>query len=83
MKLIFLGMGLSGVEGDFRISCIKTMEVLRENQDTILTLLQVLLYDPLYTWTITPEKAFSIQGDRDSSSTATDSMKSFFFFFLS
>lgn len=57
------GMGLSGVEGVFRSGCVKTMEVLRNNQDTVLTLLEVLLYDPLYSWAITPEKAISKQSD--------------------
>jgi phosphatidylinositol kinase/protein kinase (PI-3 family) len=32
------------------------MEVLRENQETVLTILQVLLYDPLYVWAISPER---------------------------
>uniref|UniRef100_A0A1B6BXN6 Serine/threonine-protein kinase ATM n=4 Tax=Clastoptera arizonana TaxID=38151 RepID=A0A1B6BXN6_9HEMI len=58
------GMGISGCEGVFRRSCEKTMMVLRECQDTILTILSVLLYDPLYLWTITPEKAQQKQLDK-------------------
>ncbi|XP_063244550.1 serine-protein kinase ATM [Bacillus rossius redtenbacheri] len=61
------GMGVSGIEGVFRRSCEKTMSVLRENQETIHTILEVLLYDPLYLWTITPAKASDIQGKRRSS----------------
>jgi ataxia telangiectasia mutated family protein len=38
------------------------MSVLRQNQETILTILEVLLYDPLYAWTISPSKAYNIQG---------------------
>lgn len=37
------------------------MSVLRQNQQTILTILEVLLYDPLYAWTISPSKAYNIQ----------------------
>jgi ataxia telangiectasia mutated family protein len=37
------------------------MSVLRQNQETILTILEVLLYDPLYAWTISPSKAYNIQ----------------------
>lgn len=48
------------------------MEVLRENQETILTILQVLLYDPLYVWTISPERNQNdrkgIKGARDAGS---------------
>jgi phosphatidylinositol kinase/protein kinase (PI-3 family) len=32
------------------------MTVLRESQEMLLTILQVLLYDPLYVWTISPER---------------------------
>jgi serine-protein kinase ATM len=40
-------MGVMGVEGVFRRCCEFTMEVMRQQQDSILTLLEVLLYDPL------------------------------------
>ncbi|XP_058119753.1 serine/threonine-protein kinase ATM [Anopheles ziemanni] len=50
------GMGISGVEGVFKKSCEKTMEVLRNNQAPILTILEVLLYDPLYSWNVLANK---------------------------
>lgn len=37
------------------------MEALRHNSETIVTILEVLLYDPLYAWTITPVQAFNRQ----------------------
>lgn len=40
------------------------MEVMRKQQDSILTLLEVLLYDPLYVWTMTPQKAAAVQQKR-------------------
>ena len=36
--------------------------MLRESKDDILTILEVLTHDPLYNWSMTPEKAFKIQG---------------------
>ncbi|CAH1170506.1 unnamed protein product [Phaedon cochleariae] len=57
------GMGASGVEGIFRRSCEKTMEVLRQNSQTIITILEVLLYDPLYAWTVTSAEANKRQTD--------------------
>ncbi|XP_063705543.1 serine/threonine-protein kinase ATM [Culicoides brevitarsis] len=54
---IIAGMGVTGIEGVFRKSAEITMQVLRDHQYTILAILQVLLYDPLYMWTLTPEKA--------------------------
>lgn len=50
-------MGVSGLDGTFKTSAELTMTILRENQTTILGILECLLYDPLYTWTLTAEKA--------------------------
>lgn len=33
------------------------MDVLRQNKSTIVTILEVLLQDPLYSWTLTDKKA--------------------------
>lgn len=44
------------------------MHVLRQNAETVVTILQVLLYDPLYVWTITPAEAYSRQKDDDDRS---------------
>lgn len=38
-------------------SCEKTLQLLRDNHEALLTILEVLLCDPLYTWTITPAEA--------------------------
>ncbi|XP_055323121.1 serine/threonine-protein kinase ATM isoform X2 [Sitodiplosis mosellana] len=50
-------LGPSGVEGVYRKSCEKTMEVLRKNKSTILTIVEVLLHDPLYAWALTSNQA--------------------------
>lgn len=44
------GMGIFGVDGTFRRSCEETLRVLREGKDIIQTVLDVLKYDPLFTW---------------------------------
>lgn len=50
-------LGPSGVEGVYRKSCEKTMDVLRQNKSTILTIVEVLLHDPLYAWSLTSDQA--------------------------
>ncbi|ESO89357.1 hypothetical protein LOTGIDRAFT_229208 [Lottia gigantea] len=55
------GMGPTGVEGVFRRCCEKTMEVMHTNQESLMTIVQVLLYDPLYVWTLSPQKAHALQ----------------------
>lgn len=59
-------MGVSGVEGLFRKSCEKTMEVLRCNSQVIVTILEVLLYDPLYFWTVSAAEANKRQTEEDT-----------------
>lgn len=48
-------MGISGPNGVFKKSCEATMNVLRRHQVVITTILEVLLYDPLYMWNIVPQ----------------------------
>uniref|UniRef100_A0AAR2J5U2 non-specific serine/threonine protein kinase n=1 Tax=Pygocentrus nattereri TaxID=42514 RepID=A0AAR2J5U2_PYGNA len=59
------GMGITGVEGVFRRCCEKTMEVMRSSQEVLLTIVEVLLYDPLFDWTMNPLKAFYLQQQQD------------------
>ncbi|VVC96704.1 unnamed protein product, partial [Leptidea sinapis] len=55
---IIAGFGCCGVEGIFRRCSEKTLQLLRDNQETLLAILEVLLCDPLYLW-IVPNAAAS------------------------
>eukprot|EP01119_Soliformovum_irregulare_P007298 TRINITY_DN1969_c0_g5_i1.p1 TRINITY_DN1969_c0_g5~~TRINITY_DN1969_c0_g5_i1.p1 ORF type:complete len:1347 (+),score=556.40 TRINITY_DN1969_c0_g5_i1:406-4446(+) len=44
-------LGLTGVEGMFRIASQHTLRVLRQNKQVLLTLLEAFIYDPLVDWT--------------------------------
>ena len=54
-------MGYTKTEGVFRRSCEFTMDTLREERESIMTLLNVLRYDPLVNWSVTPTKAKRMQ----------------------
>ena len=41
--------------------CERTMINLRENYSFLLTIVEVLLYDPLSDWSMSPKKAESIK----------------------
>uniref|UniRef100_A0A674EX52 non-specific serine/threonine protein kinase n=1 Tax=Salmo trutta TaxID=8032 RepID=A0A674EX52_SALTR len=71
------GMGITGVEGVFRRCCEKTMEVMRSSQEALVTIVEVLLYDPLFDWTMNPLKAFYLQQQHDEQAElqATPSVK--------
>jgi ataxia telangiectasia mutated family protein len=55
------GMGVTKTEGVFRRCCEFSMDALRAEKDAIMTLLNVLRYDPLYSWTLSPLKARRMQ----------------------
>merc|ERR1711915_745477 len=55
------GFGPTGVEGVFRRCCERSMRVLRDNKAAIMTVLEVLVHDPLYNWSVGPEKAAAKQ----------------------
>ncbi|CAM9263095.1 unnamed protein product [Ectocarpus fasciculatus] len=48
------GMGVTGTEGAFRRACDAAMRVLRSDAPSVLTILEVLLHDPLYRWMLSP-----------------------------
>uniref|UniRef100_F6RJ65 non-specific serine/threonine protein kinase n=2 Tax=Ciona intestinalis TaxID=7719 RepID=F6RJ65_CIOIN len=60
------GMGLCGVEGVFRRCCERTMQVMRSSYDAITTIVEVLLYDPLHDWALSPTKARTLQRNVDA-----------------
>ncbi|KAF1815065.1 hypothetical protein P152DRAFT_412160 [Eremomyces bilateralis CBS 781.70] len=58
-------MGYTKTEGVFRRCCEFTLDALREEKGSIMTLLNVLRYDPLYSWTISPLKAKRVQDEEE------------------
>eukprot|EP00731_Ephydatia_muelleri_P031937 Em0023g444a len=65
------GMGIAGVEGVFRRCCEETLVVMRASHEELKTIVQVLIYDPLYLWNISPLKALSLQRQPEGEETAT------------
>ena len=51
------GMGITGCEGSFRRSCEEVLKVLRDNSSYLLTILEVIIHDPLYKWSLSPFEA--------------------------
>jgi ataxia telangiectasia mutated family protein len=57
------GFGITKTEGVFRRCCEFTLDALREERESIMTLLNVLRYDPLVNWTVSPLRAKRIQSE--------------------
>ncbi|KAF1957724.1 hypothetical protein CC80DRAFT_592227 [Byssothecium circinans] len=63
-------MGYTKTEGVFRRCCEFTMDTLREERESIMTLLNVLRYDPLVNWSVTPTKAKRMQEGQETNANA-------------
>jgi ataxia telangiectasia mutated family protein len=59
------GMGPLGTEGVFTHAAEATLEVLRENSNALQTILSAILFDPLYSWSLSPIKARTLQEEVD------------------
>lgn len=68
------GMGITKTEGVFRRCCEFTLDALREEQYSIMTILDVLRYDPLYNWTISPLRLAKLQKARNEDESIVDAM---------
>ncbi|KAG2115849.1 uncharacterized protein F5147DRAFT_751291 [Suillus discolor] len=44
------GLGVTGIEGVFRIACEITMQLLRDNKDPLMNVLDAFIHDPLVEW---------------------------------
>jgi ataxia telangiectasia mutated family protein len=55
------GMGITKTEGVFRRCCEFTLEALRKEVNSIMAILDVLRYDPLYNWSISAVRVAKLQ----------------------
>ncbi|GIC89214.1 DNA-binding protein kinase TEL1 [Aspergillus udagawae] len=60
------GMGITKTEGVFRRCCEFTLEALRQESYSIMTILDVLRYDPLYSWTLSPLRMKRMQDAQEA-----------------
>ncbi|XP_034948666.1 serine/threonine-protein kinase SMG1 isoform X2 [Chelonus insularis] len=55
-------LGVTGVEGIFRSACEHTLRVMRRGRETLLTLLEAFVYDPLVDWRAGAENSIASYG---------------------
>ena len=46
-------MEVTGVEGNYRITCERVLRLMRNNADSILAVLEAFVYDPVLSWRLT------------------------------
>ncbi|KNB18542.1 FKBP12-rapamycin complex-associated protein [Fusarium oxysporum f. sp. lycopersici 4287] len=52
-RMLTYAMGVSNIEGSFRITCENVMRVLRDNKESVMAVLEAFIHDPLLTWRLT------------------------------
>ncbi|XP_035788930.1 serine/threonine-protein kinase Smg1-like isoform X2 [Anopheles albimanus] len=50
-------LGITGIEGTFRLACEHVLKSLKKGRETLLTLLEAFVYDPLFDWAVSEEAA--------------------------
>lgn len=63
-------LGVAGVEGAFRRTAEITMGILRDNKESLMSVLQAMVHDPLGEWVATERRARHRHGDKTASTAA-------------
>ncbi|KAH3745267.1 protein kinase [Pelomyxa schiedti] len=58
-RMLVNAMEVSRIEGNFRITCERVMNVLRENRGSLMAVLEAFVYDPLIMWRFDPTRPTS------------------------
>ncbi|KAJ7171409.1 phosphatidylinositol 3-kinase [Mycena filopes] len=67
-RMLTHAMEVSGIEGSFRKTCEISMQVLRDNKESLMALLEAFVYDPLINWRLM--QADDMQLSQEAQSTA-------------
>ena len=61
-----MALQVSGIEGSFRNTCEITMQVLRDNKESLMAVLEAFVYDPLITWRLIQHDGDNRRAERTS-----------------
>ncbi|KAJ6556571.1 phosphatidylinositol 3-kinase [Mycena vulgaris] len=66
-RMLTHAMEVSGIEGSFRKTCEISMQVLRDNKESLMAVLEAFVYDPLINWRLMQGDADVRQGEESDS----------------
>ncbi|EGO02217.1 hypothetical protein SERLA73DRAFT_104608 [Serpula lacrymans var. lacrymans S7.3] len=66
------GLGVTGVEGVFRKACEVTLQLLRDNKDSLMSVLDAFIHDPLVEWEDEKRKMVRERDRRNAVKSTTD-----------
>ncbi|KZS94646.1 atypical/PIKK/FRAP protein kinase [Sistotremastrum niveocremeum HHB9708] len=64
-RMLVHAMEVSGIKGSFTNTCEITMEVLRENRESLMAVLEALVYDPLISWRLVQTDQNNAEGGQN------------------
>mmetsp|Transcript_20902 Transcript_20902/g.45314 ORF Transcript_20902/g.45314 Transcript_20902/m.45314 type:complete len:3366 (+) Transcript_20902:339-10436(+) len=70
-RMLTRAMEVSGIEGSYRSTCERTMAVLRDNNDSLITMLEAFVYDPLISWRLLDQSSDQVAKEADTESSST------------
>lgn len=53
-------MEVTGIDGNYRLTCERVLRLLRNNNDSVLAVLESFVYDPVLNWRLTDGGAAAI-----------------------
>eukprot|EP01104_Vermistella_antarctica_P000464 TRINITY_DN1061_c7_g1_i1.p1 TRINITY_DN1061_c7_g1~~TRINITY_DN1061_c7_g1_i1.p1 ORF type:complete len:2466 (-),score=573.86 TRINITY_DN1061_c7_g1_i1:99-7496(-) len=61
-RMMVNAMEVSGVEGNYRVTCENVMRVMREHKESLMAVLEAFVYDPLLGWKLLAERTNKYSG---------------------
>ncbi|KAJ7469288.1 FAT domain-containing protein [Mycena galericulata] len=74
-RMLTHAMEVSGIEGSFRKTCEISMQVLRDNNESLMAVLEAFVYDPLINWRLMQADAEVRQGEEAGGETGVQEVR--------
>ena len=62
-RMLINAMAVSGIEGTYKLTCESVIRVMRENEKSVMTMLEAFVHDPLVNWGLTEEEEADVDGN--------------------
>ena len=71
-RMLVKAMEVGGVEGTFRSTCESVMSVMRQNEDSLMAILEAFVHDPLMNWKLLETQRDEGNGGREEESNVSN-----------
>ncbi|XP_048736860.2 serine/threonine-protein kinase mTOR-like [Ostrea edulis] len=65
-RMLINAMEVTGIDGNYKMTCESVMDVLREHKDSLMAVLEAFVYDPLLNWRLMDTTAKGKTKTKDS-----------------